>query len=49
MSIDLSTIQYYHSLKTLTTLSLRWNQIGNEGAKHLAEALKENKVRHSLL
>jgi hypothetical protein len=49
MSIDLLIIQYYHSLKTLKTLMLASNQIGNEGAQYLAEALQGNNVRQSLL
>ncbi|CAF0863842.1 unnamed protein product [Adineta ricciae] len=37
----LSTYQRY---QTLTTLDLRWNQIGDEGAQHIADALRTNTV-----
>ena len=30
--------------QTLTTLNLDYNQIGAEGAQHLANALQQNKV-----
>ena len=33
------------SRKTLITLSLNENEIGDDGAKHLADALKINEVR----
>ena len=36
---------YPHFTQTLTTLDLRWNKIGAEGAQHLASALQVNKVR----
>ena len=31
--------------QTLTTLHLKRNEIGDQGAKHLANALQQNKVR----
>jgi hypothetical protein len=34
----------YIFIQTLTTLKLSMNQIGAEGAQHLGEALKQNKV-----
>jgi hypothetical protein len=34
---------YYFS-QTLTTLHLSWNEIGAQGAEHLANALQQNKV-----
>jgi hypothetical protein len=33
-----------HFLQTLTTLNLTGNQMGDQGAAHLANALKLNKV-----
>ena len=35
---------YLHVTQTLTTLHLESNEIGTEGAKHLASALEANKV-----
>lgn len=40
-----SFIHFYDSIQTLTTLSLDRNEIGIEGAQHLAEALKKNTVK----
>ena len=37
----------FSPLQTLTTLDLASNEIGDEGAQHLAEALKSNKVRQT--
>jgi hypothetical protein len=34
----------YYFPQTLTTLELGWNQIGDQGAEHLANALQQNKV-----
>lgn len=34
----------YYFPQTLTKLNLYGNEIGNEGAKHLANALQQNKV-----
>jgi hypothetical protein len=34
-----------HSIQTLTTLYLTWNEIGDEGAYHLSNALQQNSVR----
>ena len=36
-------------MQTLTTLNLRQNEIGAQGAQYLAEALRHNTVRSSLL
>ncbi len=33
-------------MQTITKLNLEWNGIGDEGAKHLADALENNKVIH---
>jgi len=33
-----------YSLQTLSQLNLRLNEIGDEGAKYLSEALKQNTV-----
>jgi Ran GTPase-activating protein (RanGAP) involved in mRNA processing and transport len=38
---------YFHLIQTLTTLSLRGNNIGVEGAQHLAHAIKNNMVRQA--
>jgi hypothetical protein len=35
-------IDYF--LQTLTTLGLLYNEIGQQGAEHFANVLKENKV-----
>ena len=35
------------ALQTLTELNLHCNQIGDEGAQHLAVALESNKVRQT--
>jgi hypothetical protein len=35
----------YDLIKTLTTLNLRHNQIGDVGAQHLVNALEHNTVR----
>jgi len=32
-------------IQTLTTLNLGWNEIGAQGARYLAEALRQNTVR----
>ncbi len=39
-------IMYIFSIQTLTTLQLIKNQIGNNGAEHLADALRTNKVSY---
>jgi hypothetical protein len=31
-------------MQTLTTLNLEYNEIGEQGAEHLANALQQNKV-----
>jgi len=36
-------------IQTLTTLNLSYNQIGDQGARYLGEALQQNTVRLSLL
>jgi Ran GTPase-activating protein (RanGAP) involved in mRNA processing and transport len=41
-----SPIYHYLSIQTVTTLDLAWNQIGAEGAQHLAQALQNNMVRN---
>jgi hypothetical protein len=38
-------IHHYLSIQTLTTLDLQRNNIGAEGAQHLAQALQNNTVR----
>ena len=38
-------IYLFHFTQTLTTLDLGWNNIGNEGVRHLASALQVNTVR----
>jgi hypothetical protein len=43
-----SHINYYFSIQTLTTLNLYVNNIGDEGAQHLAHASKSNAVRKVL-
>jgi len=35
----------YHSKQSLSMLSVAGNIIGDEGAKHLADVLKQNKVK----
>jgi len=35
-------VHYYQ--QTLTTLDLAYNQIGNQGAEHLANVLEQNQV-----
>ncbi|MBL8820829.1 MAG: hypothetical protein JNL58_32745, partial [Planctomyces sp.] len=40
-----SLIYYPHTTQTLTTLHLDYNNIGAEGAQHLASALQVNTVR----
>jgi len=45
---DCNTIQCDHHLQTLATLNLESNQIGDEGAQYLGEALQHNTVRPSL-
>ena len=37
-----------HFIQTLTTLDLGWNEIGGEGAQHLSDALRNNRVRQIL-
>jgi len=37
-------LQHFHSSKTITTLYLERNSIGDEGTHHLANALKKNQV-----
>jgi len=34
----------FYFMQTLTSLDLSYNKIGEAGAKHLADVLKENKV-----
>ncbi len=34
-----------HSVQTLTTLNISYNQIGNKGTEYLANALKRNTTR----
>ncbi len=36
------------SIQTLITLNLQYNNIGDEGAQHLAQALQNNTVRQVL-
>jgi hypothetical protein len=45
-SMALLLIQSFtHSFaQTLTTLNLTFNEMGDQGAEHLANALKQNKV-----
>ncbi len=38
-------VHYYLSIQALTMLNLKSNQIGAEGAQHLAQALQNNRVR----
>jgi hypothetical protein len=40
-----SDTNYYVSIQTLTTLNLESNEIGTEGARHMAHALQSNAVR----
>jgi hypothetical protein len=40
-------IDYF--LQTLTTLGLLYNEIGQQGAEHFANVLKENKVKWQTL
>jgi len=40
---------FHPCIKTLTTLHLSYNEIGHEGAKHIANALQCNKVIYFLL
>ncbi len=46
------SLRFYHIylsffIQTLTILNLEYNAIADEGAKHLGEGLKENKVRQN--
>jgi len=41
-------VHRFPSIQTLTTLDLRWEQLGKEGAKFLANALQTNTVRELL-
>ncbi len=41
-------IHHYLSIQTLTKLNLEYNQIGVDGARHLAQALQNNTVRDLL-
>src|SRR3984957_5455407 len=47
-STHLSHYHLHFFTQTLTTLDLRWNQIGEQGAQHLANALHNNTVNHFL-
>ena len=44
-STSISILLYL--LQTLTTLNLRWNEIGDEGAESISHALQINKVRYT--
>jgi hypothetical protein len=41
-------VNHHHSIQTLTTLDLGWNEIGVKGAQFLANALQTNTVRELL-
>jgi hypothetical protein len=41
-------INYYVLIQTLTTLNVAYNNIGDEGAQHLTNALQSNAVRDVL-
>ena len=43
-----SRIDYFHFTQRVTSLNLRRNEIGDEGAQHLASALQMNTVRLDL-
>jgi hypothetical protein len=42
-------IHHYLSIKTLTTLNLGRNNIGDQGTEHLTQALQNNTVKDMFL